>query len=65
MMFKDIQEAEEIFKEEALEKIAKLVKYHKLTHSDILSVFDDLPCMKKAIDDMPPSKSFDPFFDAW
>lgn len=65
MMFNEIPEAEEIFKEEALKKIEDLMKSHKISEAEILSVFRRIVNTKEYNHDIVPAKPFDPFFDAW
>ena len=64
MMFNELDEAKEIFKEAALQKIATLIKAHDLTQADILSVFPDCHRQESTCSAVQPAKRFDPFFDA-
>lgn len=64
MLFKELEEAEGVFKEVALQKIAALIKAHDLSQADVLSAFPDSHRGRTMTHHAQPAKRFDPFFDA-
>lgn len=60
----DLREAEAIHREEALKRIAALVRRYELTRDDVLQIWADSQT-KSPPEALPPAKRFDPFFDAW
>jgi hypothetical protein len=68
---KEIVEHEEIAREEALQKVAQIVKQFNLRQDEIAEIFDGSDCRQGSedsnylISSKPASKLFDPFFDAW
>ena len=65
MMLKEMYEAEEIVKEEAIKKIKELVNLFQIDQSELLSIFDNCGEDNGINDEPRSSESFDPFFDAW
>ena len=60
---REIIEAEAIHREEALMRIAELVKRHGITRADLLATLPDLMSSGSVDGDRPGAKLFDPFFD--
>ncbi|WP_143704616.1 hypothetical protein [Porphyrobacter sp. TH134] len=65
MQEREAFEVQEIEREEAVNKIAALVKYYSLSKKEVLSVFSSSSDNDRTAPDLPQTKNFDPFFDAW
>ncbi len=61
----ELEEYETIQREEALKKIAALVKRYQFTHSDLLSIVPTPVGHEMGEGEALPERKFDPFFDAW
>lgn len=53
-----------IHREEALRRIAALVKRYGITPAELLQILADSET-NPVREGLPPPKRFDPFFDAW
>ena len=60
---KELREAEAIHREDALRRIAALVRRYELTQDEVLQIWADGE-VKQPRKALPPAKLFDPFFDA-
>ena len=63
MNSREIIEAEAIHRQDALQRIAELVKRHGITQSDLLSILPNPMSGGSVGDDRAKSKLFDPSFD--
>jgi hypothetical protein len=60
----ELREAEAIHREEALRCIAALVRRYEFTQDEVLQIWwDTNPSAAREV--LPPTKHFDPFFEAW
>ncbi len=62
---KELLEAEAIQREDALKRIAALVRRYELTQAEVLQIWAGDPSAALARKSLPEAKRFDPFFDAW
>lgn len=59
----ELREAEAIYRDEALKRIAALVRRYELSQDEILQIWADSEA-KQALEALPAAKRFDLFFDA-
>ncbi|MGG6287608.1 hypothetical protein ACQ4M3_39140 [Leptolyngbya sp. AN03gr2] len=65
MKYRELSEAEEVFREEALKKIAAMIEAHGLSLAEVSSLYRCPKVQLKVGNETVRAKSFDPFFDAW
>lgn len=61
---KELFEAEAIHREEALKRVAALVRRYELTRDEVLQIWADSP-PDPAQESRPSARRFDPFFDVY